>query len=362
MQNSNLKYYNQTFLDNMRQTTDPTADEVIQSIFETGQARAVGRLMADLNRNLQEIPAHLPQIVKDYFVSQAKLPDWADQKQMQTGAAFFQKHQEEILSMLGFLSLPYCYAAADGARVLHLSERIREQTQRRLLETGQFVLDVMHPDAFQPQGAGYSSILKVRLMHAAVRFHILQSGKWEPAWGLPINQEDMGGTNGAFSWLVVRGLRKIGHFPSQKETEAYFHLWNVIGHLLGVRQELLPRTGKEAYWLDKRISERHFRKSEAGVALTRALMQLFRENEQIRLPEGFTESYMRFLLGDKVADILEIPPANWTQSFINPLRLVNNLRSLFVTENKSKSGGLSSRIQEESKGDQITFSIPLGLG
>ncbi|NJO02593.1 MAG: DUF2236 domain-containing protein [Bacteroidia bacterium] len=123
---------------------------------------------------------------------------------MKRGLHFFQKYAPHLLAMLGYLSLPYCYAAANGAQVLQLSQRIRQDTKKRLLETSQFVLDVMEPGAFGPEGLGLVSALKVRLIHAAIRFHVLRSPKWDMAWGLPVNQEDMGGTNGAFSWISVR--------------------------------------------------------------------------------------------------------------------------------------------------------------
>ncbi|NJO02592.1 MAG: DUF2236 domain-containing protein [Bacteroidia bacterium] len=70
---------------------------------------------------------------------------------------------------------------------------------------------------------------------------------------------------------------------------AFLHLWNVIGYLLGVREELLPDTAKEAYWLDKKIAQRHFRKSEAGVELTASLLRFFREEAAGPMPLGFTE-------------------------------------------------------------------------
>ena len=115
------------------------------------------------------------------------------------------------MNLLGLLSLPYCYAAADGARVLDLSERIKNKPEHRLNETADFVWDVMAPNAFKPDGKGFTSILKVRLLHAAIRFYTGKSSKWNAAdWGLPVNQEDMAGTNLSFSLLVVRGLRKFG--------------------------------------------------------------------------------------------------------------------------------------------------------
>jgi hypothetical protein len=313
------------FLNQMRQTADAKADGVIQYLFETNSADVVKDLMRNLTSNDTLEMGGLPEIVQTYFQENAILPPWADVTKMQRGSHFFEKNTRSIQSMLGFLALPYCYAAADGARVLQLSQRIKQDTQKRLQETAQFVLDVMRLDAFTNSGKGFIHILKVRLMHAAIRFHTLQSGKWHLDWGVPINQEDMSGTNLAFAWITLRGLRKSGYMMAEKDAEAYLHLWNVIGYLMGVQAELLPQNGKEAYWLDKKIVQRHFKKSAAGIELTQSLLKAYQQAD-LPFPKGFIQSYMRFLLGNEIADMLEIPPANWTQSLIPPFKIFNTLQ------------------------------------
>jgi hypothetical protein len=54
--------------------------------------------------------------------------------------------------MLSFLSLPYCYANAKGAKVLNLSQRIGNQTKKRLYETAQYLFDVTRSHAFGQRG------------------------------------------------------------------------------------------------------------------------------------------------------------------------------------------------------------------
>jgi hypothetical protein len=245
----------------------------------------------------------------------SELPPWANPELLAQGAAFFDRHAQTIMSLLGFLSLPYCYAAADGARVLYRSQRIQADTTRRLAETAHFVLSVTGPAAFAPGGPGFDMVRQVRLMHAAVRYHIGRSGRWdEAAWGLPINQEDMAGTNLAFSFIVLRGLRRLGIPVDPAAAQAYLHLWNVVGWLMGVRPELLPATEREADRLDRLIADRHFKKSEIGVALTASLVasieQTFKGTPPGRI-KGFVPTYMRYLMGDTVADLLDLPPAGW---------------------------------------------------
>ncbi|NJO02591.1 MAG: hypothetical protein HC880_13710 [Bacteroidia bacterium] len=59
---------------------------------------------------------------------------------------------------------------------------------------------------------------------------------------------------------------------------------------------------------------------------------------------------MRYLLGDEVADILALPPANWTQSLVHTMALGNRWQSWLRTSSqsaradcKSKSGAIWQR-------------------
>jgi hypothetical protein len=352
-----------TLLQAMRQQTDPAADEVIGKIFAEGKAGAVNQLMAAISKNHSELSAELPGPVLTFFSQTAALPAWADTRKMQEGARFFARHVQPILSILGSLSLPYCYAAADGAQVLYLSQRIRNDTRKRLADTGQFVLTITARDAFSQKGNGIRTIQKVRLMHAAVRFHVWQSRQWNNTWGKPVNQEDMAGTNLAFSYIVLEGLQKLGVYYSPQEAEAYLHLLNVNGYLLGVDEKLLPSSMKEAYDLCRIIEKRHFRKSEAGIELTKALLTCFDEMSPSPALKAFHPSYMRFLLGNKVADLLEVPDSNATQLLLTPVKAVNYVRSIagsFSGKTYTQASNLMLQLIEGEHG-KADFKIPASL-
>ncbi|GAB2685694.1 oxygenase MpaB family protein [Mucilaginibacter koreensis] len=297
------------FLRDSRSKGDSHADDFIQNIFaDTLLKQKFANWLKDLNCNqqLSDLPA--AYINEPLLQSALQLPDWADKKQLKAGAAFFAKHAQLIMNLLGLLSLPYCYAGADGAMVLYLSDRFRNNIGKRLADTAQFVWDVMAPGAFEPEGKGFAACLKTRLMHAAGRYYTVKSGQWDTAWGKPINQEDMAGTNLSFSLLVIRGLRKFGVVITYVEQEAYLHLWNVIGYLLGLDASLLPADGKQAYNLEEAIRQHQFRPSEQGKTLTASLIQYF-SFVTPRTYFSITQLVhtMRYLLGDEIADMLALP-------------------------------------------------------
>ncbi|MCU0443646.1 MAG: DUF2236 domain-containing protein [Microscillaceae bacterium] len=340
---------NTSFGANTRQQSDTAADSVFQKLLEHPESSSILRQINQLQTNTDLKQLQSLDFFQDFLHQHLSLPPWADAERMQNAQKLFAQHTQMIMSMLGFLSLPYCYAGANGAQVLYLSQRIRQDIENRLRETGQFVWEVMQPDAFDLSGKGLANILKVRLLHAHIRFQILKSGQWNPAWGAPINQMDMAGTNLAFSWICLRGLRKIGISINAQAAEDFLHLWNVIGYLSGVEPEWLPETGKSAFWLDKRIAQSEFQTSQAGKELTQSLLGFLTQATQAQFSAGFASAYTRFLLGNEVADILGIPTADyWNFSWIRLIQSRNLLQIIFPDWQKQQNTEIKQVFEKQA--------------
>ncbi len=300
------RVFTDELLKEYRRQTDAPADAVIQSVAGMGGHAAVGKLMRWLAQPTNRVLDDQPGVIQQFFAENAVLPPFADWQKMQQGLQFFKKREGPIGLMLGFLSLPYTYLGADGTQVLVRSGRMLGDTRRRLEETGEFMFGLMNERAWQSGDAPFRC-LKVRLIHAAVRWYTHQSGPWEETWGPPVNQEDMAETNLTFSWIVIRGLRRANLPPTDAEAEDFLHLWNVIGFLNGVTEELLPQNLREAFLLDKAITRRHFRPSPEGKALTKALLRAIEDLIPTFTLKALPAAQMRFLLGDEYADWLGIP-------------------------------------------------------
>ncbi len=359
-QKSPTVFFPDTLLQAARQQTDPVADQAVESIFTSYNFRQLNEWITLVVKNNQELPVHFPEPLAAYFAQTGRLPAWANSRKMAQGAVFFARHARPILSILGCYSLPFCYAAADGAQVLWLSQRIRQDARRRLAETAQFLLDVMDKNAFAPGGKAIRSIQKVRLIHAAIRYHVNRSGQWQEAWGQPVNQEDMAGTHLSFTYIVLDGLSKLGFYYSQEEAEAYLHLGNVMGRMLGIEETMLPANMKAAYWLEKRIRERHFKQSEAGMGLTKALLDCIAEAAPSPAMADFLPAYMRFLLGDKVADLLAVPPSKAASAAMGPIRVGNSIGGLFNQFSRSPANGITDMLMSELEGTggKTGFGVP----
>ncbi|WP_051291149.1 oxygenase MpaB family protein [Pedobacter glucosidilyticus] len=295
-------------LDKFRQVGDPLADDFIANYFSNADNKkkldlALSKLKT--NANWVDFLAEIPEAI--FFDEELKRIGLVDLKIKNTALEFYSKKSTYILQLLGLLSLPYCYAAADGAMVLYQTERMYKDVAKRLEETGMFVASMMNPKGFDETGDAKVQLFKVRLMHAAGRYYILK-GNWDDNLGLPVNQEDLAGTNLSFSLIVIRGLRKIGFTISYQEQMAYINYWSWIGAALGLTPELLPQNGKQALDLEKAISGRHFKPSLAGKQLIKSLLQCFYNlNDRKQIKNVEIAGFMRFLLGDKISDMLDVP-------------------------------------------------------
>jgi hypothetical protein len=302
-------------LDRMRELGDPVADEPVAAVLERGGLDAVSAIMQTLVRVDQPVPEELPEELRDYLVKTLPLPEWADMGKIKRAQQLFETWGLLITLCLFCASLPASYAAAKGVKVLQMTARLDTDTRRRVMETGQFLMDVVAVGGLDEDGKGRRTIQKVRLMHAAVR-HLIKArneqtpGTWHRDWGTPINQEDLAGTLLTFSYVVAEPMPRLGARLSAEDVDAYLHLWNVIGHLLGVRDEMLVRDVSDATALVDAIRRRQFQASPEGQELTRALLDLLDELTPAHRFDDTIPPLIRHLIGDKTADLLLVPKSH----------------------------------------------------
>jgi len=302
-------------LDRMRELGDPVADAPVAAALERGDVDAVNAIMHTLVRTDQPVPDQLPDDIGAYLAETLPLPEWADMRKIKRAQQLFETWGLQIAICLFCASLPSSYAAADGVKVLYLTARLDTDARRRVMETGQFLIDVLTVGGLDENGKGRRTIQRVRLMHAAVR-HLIkarneqQPGLWDPNWGTPINQEDLAGTLLAFSYVVADPMRRLGVRVPAKDADAYLHLWNVIGHLLGVRDELLVRGISDAAALVDAIRRRQFRASPEGQDMTDALLNLLDEMTPFHRFDDTIPPLIRHLIGDETSDLLLVPKSD----------------------------------------------------
>ncbi|MGZ9225292.1 MAG: oxygenase MpaB family protein, partial [Anaerolineales bacterium] len=266
-----------------------------------------------------EIPTSLPPLVHDFFEQTKILPDWADKEKIIQGEQVFDLYGPEMITMLFFVALPAAYATKKGSHVLAISGELTKHVHRRIFRTAQFIMDVMQAGGLGLNGRGIRSAQTVRLLHASIRYYIANKpewrSKWDPAWGLPINQEDMAGTLMDFSAGVMRGLKRSKIRLAPDDAEAYLHCWKVVGHIMGIRPELMPENVEDAFDLAETIIARQLGESDSGKLLIKDLIR-FIQRFMPRLFYGFPATATRYLSGAKIAAVIEVGPSDWTLALL----------------------------------------------
>lgn len=313
-------------LDQRRGEGDPPADAVLDAIFAAGDGvvYSINLLMRSLVDNDDLPAAGLPPALRDYFVRGAALPDWADREAIALASQVFHTYAPQIILLLHTAALPTCYACRRGVQVLARSGRMYSDVQRRVIETAQFVIDVMAPGGLDRDpnafGAGIRSAQKVRLMHAAIRRHLRRDPTWDPAWGTPINQEDLAGTLLSFSWIILRGLERLGVELSPDERAAYLHTWCVVGHLLGLDPTLLTHDLRGAERLTGEILRRNQGVCPEGQLMTRALIDAMERTIPGTSLDGLPTLLIHDSVGAETAALLGVPAPQASERWIGALR------------------------------------------
>lgn len=284
-------------LDAARQRGDTVADSVVYRLGR--EMWAMNTLMQGCRVNAQPLPDKLPAVAREFFEAHSSLPSSFQKSRVVAAQRWAKQHLLHITAALFHASLPSAYAAERGATVLLATGRMATDIDRRVNVTARFVVDVLSPGSFEPNGMGIRSIQQVRLVHAAVRYWLRDRKPWPDEE--PLNQEDLLGTLFTFSVVVIRAVRRLGVTVSSSEAEDFYQLWRVVGELLGVEEALMPRDFAGAEALSDRIAQRQFRSSAAGQQLMSAL--LARINQHVLIP-SMTTYLVRRLSGDRVAELL----------------------------------------------------------
>ena len=356
-------------LDAMRQTQDSVADPVVAALFAAGQVDAVNSLMKTLVENDGLPPAALPASVTAYLAATSALPEWADPARIAAGERVFWRYGPAMIAILHCYALPFCYAGRKGVQVLALTARLTNNPTRRIVETAQMVVDCMRPGGLGAVGSGIRTAQKVRLMHAGVRCLIGQYPGWKPEFDLPINQEDLAGTLLSFSSITIDGLLRLGYELSNDEIEGYLHAWKVVGHILGIRPEMLPVDYADASALSARIAARQFAACEEGQYMTRALVEMLRHIVPGDLFDAVPETLMRHFLGDRTADILAVAPGREAEILLGPLQslahaagtLIHSSNELARVHELFGRALIEGIVLVDRGGKRIPFTVPTEL-
>ncbi|MEV6249763.1 oxygenase MpaB family protein [Streptomyces sp. NPDC051742] len=295
----------------LRQSGDELADATVAALFERGETGTYNTLMRFFSTAGAPVPDGLPDVAREYLAATSAPPSWVDWDEMERARLFLVDNNVHVATALSFAAMPACYLVPHVAKLLSTTHGLKYPATR-MAATGQFTVYLMRPDAFEAGSRFLPAAQKVRLLHASIRHHLAREDRWDTAVsGVPICQEDMIGGQMFFSLLVLDSLHRLGIHMSEEGAASYYYAWRVVGALLGVDQEAVPKSLDEAREFLDRYMIRHMGPSPEGALLTRQLIDLYEEVVPGTLLDPMVPALVRYLVGDTCADWLEVPSTPW---------------------------------------------------
>ncbi len=227
-------------------TGDRVADAYAALIPRYGFPSLIRMLESACRQGIEAIedpPAELVAFIR----AMEDTPEWVDMDLVEAGARAERIPMAVVtpFAIRGAFLATFLnkYAALPMTMTGTLSD---EASAKRVFETASFFTATTLPGALERHGKGFEAAAKVRLMHSMVRFHLLNSGRWDVAtYGIPIPQIDQmpAGTIGTF--LMSARLLREGKTEFTHEQRATVELSRYRCFLLGLPQELLGETPQE---------------------------------------------------------------------------------------------------------------------
>ncbi|MFI1234716.1 oxygenase MpaB family protein [Nocardia salmonicida] len=287
---------------------DPEADQLVAGLIDRGEVPKINELLRTWTRNGQALPAGLPTELRDFMEYARRLPQWTDQGKLDTAISFNKKRGLYLGVLYGFASGMMSTVIPKEARSVYYSKGGHD-LKDRITKTAKLGYDIGSANAYTPDGEMIVTCVKTRLVHAAVRHLLPQSPHWvhSAEEDIPISQNDIMVTWHSLPTTVMKHLNSWKVPIPAHESDAFLHSWQVAAHLLGVRDEYIPKSWPDANSQAAQILDPILAPTPEGAKLADRLLSLGANIDLSILSKPVLGAFTRFLLGDKIADGLAIP-------------------------------------------------------
>lgn len=280
----------------MRYTADQLADKAFSELKIASKQNAYDALEAAVKA---DDPDKYPNCHK-LWTQVNTVPPWVDFDQISRGQDVFYRYAGAAFTGLLNDSLLGGFGARRISEVLVRTGSFGvESARRRLLQTTQWILDVMdNPDAVRVGAKGWKNTISVRLLHSHVRQRILGICESDPDYydvkenGVPINDLHSLVTLTSFSsTLIDHTFPAMFVYLTKTQRDDYIALWRWLAYLIGT---------DDRYFVDADI---------ARACLESILLaELW--------PDTDEHSHTRTLLHNSISAIANQPPSNMSYDYI----------------------------------------------
>lgn len=227
---------------------DPELDRVLMELADMQPADLHKFLKAGIELE-DDVIKQAPKVFRDFFDDHVGEPDWLDFEAHRPAIRAFHFNTTNILVAFvtgvlieGFATLISKSFATTG-RVLNANT-----AKRRLMQNNRHLLETYMPGGLRRYGDGWKLSMRLRFIHARVRFLFRQQGDvWdEDFYGTPISAAHLGFAATVFSMRLLEHAKKVGAVFTRDEEESLMELWRYASYVMGIPESILFHDQRDA--------------------------------------------------------------------------------------------------------------------
>ncbi|MFW0788433.1 oxygenase MpaB family protein [Gordonia sp. CPCC 205333] len=225
---------------------DELADAVVDMFVRVGAEKGRALFEQAVAEGIDSV-SDAPSELVEFFVTVEAIPHWYDRGQGTRGLDRIQASTIPSLLITGTFAVIDTVMNGDVSTATGATGRFRHDGNRRLVETALFFTEILTTSRPGPGSHAYSAALRVRLMHAQARRGLRFA--WGPEHfatnGNPISNASL---CGFFESILLTLLvdHSLGRPCSTGDLDDAWHFLSYWSWLMGVSDEILPRTGIDA--------------------------------------------------------------------------------------------------------------------
>ena len=225
---------------------DPVCDEMMEQL-SVVPVRDSDRFVRAAIENPDD-PAlrDAPPGVHSFIEELQTTPGWVDPGNFTGGIRAFHRDSSACLAaMLGGVLVEGFSTTI--AKSFFITGRLRDQGVRRLRQNNRHMIEILLPGGLETRGDGWRLSVRIRLIHARVRYLFNRSEEWDAeAWGTPLSAAQSGLALTAFSARMLQHMKSLGASYDEEERDSFMAVWRYSGYLIGIPETILLRDYEDA--------------------------------------------------------------------------------------------------------------------
>lgn len=347
---------------------DPEADALIEELSALDRTLSTRYINAAMDRREDELVG-APAILRDFFAGAGVVPDWVDFGSFIPGIKMFHRNSKIVLA--GFVGGVLVEGFSTNiSKSFFITGRVRDTGVRRLKQNNRHMVEIFMPGGLLRDGDGWKLSVRVRLIHAQVRYLLRSSDDWDTeSWGVPVSSAHVGYSITAFSARLLEHMKSLGAKFTEEEGHSFLQIWRYSGLLMGIPETILFRDMEEALKIFKVGYCCEPDPDEDSIAMANSLVNSAPLVAGITDPKDrrdlstYVYSVSRALIGNELANALMYPSQStfgvlpWFRLQGHYNRLVGKLFPGFVQNNNyTNFTGLMDVSEFDEEG--ISYRLP----